>query len=200
MIYPIVANTISKYGLNIDSGIIWQEITDSLEGQRDEKKQNIFHSADYGDLYRSTIIGMITDKFGGEIDHKEKGNSIVINQEIFMRMGKQYDNTKGIQTRLIPDSPEPPDSSPEAPLSHDNDNIIKECENMISPQYQSGQSDESAMDYPPSCYYCEECFDGIGKQGYEKHVLKVHPKKPCYPGLADIEYHSLMGKGMWWEI
>jgi hypothetical protein len=59
---------------------------------------------------------------------------------------------------------------------------------------------ETAMDYPPSCYYCEECFDGIGKQGYEKHVLKVHPKKPCYPGLADIEKHSLVAKGMWWEI
>ncbi|HEX7179458.1 MAG TPA: hypothetical protein VF220_06995 [Nitrososphaeraceae archaeon] len=199
LIYPIVANIISKYGLNIGTGIIWQEITDSLEGQRDEKNQNIFHSADYGDFYRSTIIGMITDKFGGEIDHKEKGNSIVINQEIFMRMGKQYDNTKGIQTRLIPDSPEPPDSPPEAPLSHDNDIIIKECENMLSPQHQSGQSDESAMDYPPSCYYCEECFDGIGKQGYQKHVLNVHPKKPCFPGLADIEYHSLIGKGMWWE-
>jgi hypothetical protein len=200
LIYPIVANTISKYGLNIDSGIIWQEIIDSLEGQRDDKNQNIFHSADYGDLYRSTIIGMITDKFGGEIDHKEKGNLIVFNQEIFMRMGKQYDNTKGIQTRLIPDSPEPPDSPPEAPLSHDNDNIIKECENMLSPKYQSGQSDESAMDYPPSCYYCKECFDGIGKQGYEKHVLNKHPEKPCYPGLADIEKHSLVAKGMWWEI
>ncbi|HEX7179653.1 MAG TPA: hypothetical protein VF220_08005, partial [Nitrososphaeraceae archaeon] len=206
LIYPIVANTISKYGLNIDSGIIWQEITDSLEGQRDEKNQNIFHSADYGDLYRSTIIGMITDKFGGEMDHKEKDNSIVINQEIFMRMGKQYDNTKGIQTRIIPDSPEPPDSPPEAPLSHDNDNLIDSKhdnddnnENILSFQYESGQSDQSA-DYPPKCYYCNEYFDGIGKEGYEKHVLNKHPEKPCYPGLADIEKHSLVAKGMWWEI
>jgi hypothetical protein len=125
------------------------------------------------------------------------------------------EQSMGIQTKLVLDdgedltpfsqnashaSHESHNSPPEVHLSHDNDNIIKECENMFFPQYQSGQSDESAMDYPPSCYYCEECFDGIGKQGYEKHVLKVHPKKPCYPGLADIEYHSLIGKGMWWEI
>jgi len=112
LIYPINANAISNHGLIIDSGIIWQEVTDSLEGLRDDKNQNMFHSADYGDLYRSTIIGMITDKFGGELDHKEKGNLIIFNQDIFMRMGKQYDNTKGIQTRLIPDSSEPPDSPP----------------------------------------------------------------------------------------
>ena len=207
LIYPIVANAISKYGLSIDSGLMWQEVTDSLEGQRDDNNTNMFHSADYGDFYRSTVIGMITDKFGGEIDHKEKGNSIVINQEIFMRMGKQYDNTKGIQTRLIPDSSEPPDSPPEEPPScelTDNDRKtyekVVENEEKLSSQYQSGQSDESAMDYPPSCYYCEECFNGIGKQGYEKHVLNKHPEKPCYPGLADIEKHSLIAKGMWWEI
>jgi hypothetical protein len=119
-----------------------------------------------------------------------------------MRMGKQYDNTKGIQTRLIPDSPEPPDSPPEEPPSSeltDNDRKtyekVVENEEKLSSQYQSGQSDESAMDYPPSCYYCEECFNGIGKQGYEKHVLNKHPEKPCYPGLADIEKTFVSCKG-----
>jgi len=77
---------------------------------------------------------------------------------------------------------------------------VGENEETPSSQYQSGQSDESAMDYPHYCYYCEECFDGIGKQGYEKHVLNKHPEKPCYPGLADIEHYGLKRQGKDWEI
>jgi hypothetical protein len=206
LIYPIIANAISNYGLNIESGIIWQEITDSLEGQRDDKSQNMFHSAEYGDLYRSTIIRMITDKFGGEIDHKEKGNLIVFNQDIFTRMGKQYDNTKGIQTRLIPDSSGPPDSPPEgSPTCELTDNDWKtyekvvENEETLSSQYQSGQSDESAIDYPHSCYYCKECFDGIGKQGYQNHVLDKHPHKLCYPNMPYLEKYGIEPQGMYWE-
>jgi MoxR-like ATPase len=64
---------------------------------------------------------------------------------------------------------------------------------------ESPESKVQNDEYPPSCYYCNEYFDGIGKQCYEKHVLNRHPKKPCYPGLADIELYSLTQKGMNWE-
>ena len=61
-------------------------------------------------------------------------------------------------------------------------------------------NDEQSKDeYPPDCYYCDEDFDGIGKQGYEKHVLDKHQKMVCYPGPADIELYDLTPKGIWWE-
>jgi len=206
LIYPIVANTISKYGLKINAGSIWQEITDSIEGQIDEKNPNIFHPADYPDFYRSSVIGMIVDKFGGELDHKEKGNLIIFNQDIFTRMGKQYDITKGIQTKLIPDSSDPSVPLSDTPVSNrstpglleDLDNT-SDVENKPLTQYESVQSDQSAEDYPPDCYYCNESFIGLGKSLYEKHVLNKHPRMPCYPGEADIHLYSLRPKRMPWE-
>jgi hypothetical protein len=177
LIYPIVANAISQYGLNIDTGRMWQEITYTLEGQLDDKNQNMFHSADYGDLYRSSVIRIITDKFGGEIDHKEKGNLIVFNQDIFVRMGKQYDNTKGIQTKLIPgpDSPEPSDSPPDTPSVKDNDNPIDNNEKKDVSQGQSGQSGQSVKHIDkvkcPNCdYETEPFYMKVHSQGCQKQV------------------------------
>ena len=70
----------------------------------------------------------------------------------------------------------------------------------LHPNTDTGTNQKQEHDYPPSCYYCNEVFNGIGKEAYEKHVLSRHPKMPCYPGLPDIEKHSLVAKGMWWEI
>ena len=204
IIYPMVASGISKYGLRMDTGLIWQEITTSLEGQLDEKDDKIFRSSDYGDFYRSTIIGIITDKFGAELEHKKKGNLIVFNPDIFERMGKQYDNSKGIRTRVLNgDSIDSGDLCPEPHLLNEPvklDSINEK--NVLSSQYKSLQSLASPRisEYPPDCYYCDETFNEIGKQEYEKHVLSRHPKKQCYPGLSDIKKLSLTPKGMPWEI
>ena len=203
LIYPIMANAISKYGLKINAGTIWHEITESLEGQLDEKNPNIFHSADYPDFYRSTIIGMIADKFGAELDHKEKGNSIIFNQDIFTRMGKQYDNAKGIQTRLIPDSPDSPDSTPKELFTTqiEMDQNTNELEQILVSPYESDPSDESAninIEYPPDCYYCDQKFYGL--EAYQSHVIQKHPGKPCFPGKADLQLYYLVAKDMPWEI
>ena len=69
----------------------------------------------------------------------------------------------------------------------------------LHPNTDTGTNQKQEHDYPPSCYYCNEVFNGISKRAYEKHVLSRHPKMPCYPGLADIELHSLTPKGMNWE-
>jgi hypothetical protein len=116
ILYPIVANAISKNGLRMNVGQLWQEIINSIEGKLDDDNERLFHTDDYGDLYRPKTIGMITDKFGADLDHKEKGNIIVFNKKIFERMGKQYDDNKGIKTTLLPDSTDSTDSIPRTPL------------------------------------------------------------------------------------
>jgi len=216
LIYPIASNAISKYGPKMDAGQMWQEITDSLEGQIDDKNPNLFHSADYADIYRSSIVGMMTDKFGAELDHKEKGNSIIFNLDIFAKMGKQYDKTKGIQTKLIPDSSDPPDSPSREALIDDpanealqnlNSNLENlnnelENENMLSYQYESGQSDGSAnthqVQYPPKCYRCD--FKPDSKQAYDQHCHNKHPGKAGYPNTASIEADGLEFQAMEWEV
>jgi DNA replicative helicase MCM subunit Mcm2 (Cdc46/Mcm family) len=65
----------------------------------------------------------------------------------------------------------------------------------------SDGSDRSGLgEYPERCYYCDQEFNGIGKKGYEKHVLNMHPGKICYPGLADIKKYGLERQGWNWEI
>ena len=205
LIYPIVANAIFKYGLKIEAAQIWHEITESLDGQQDDKNPNIFHSADYFDFYRSSIIGMITDKFGGELNHKEKGNLIVFNLDIFARMHKQYQATAVIQTIPVTDSPDSPDS-PDSTLGLTLDDKLKDTSDenpkikeFFSNHYESDQSDQSVIEYPTHCYYCDERFDGLGKQEYDKHIIIQHAGKPGYPGLADIQLYKLTPKGMPWE-
>ena len=48
-----------------------------------------------------------------------------------------------------------------------------------------------------SCYYCSFQTNIIGE--YEGHVVLKHPKKPAYPGKADMESLGLSPKGNKWE-
>lgn len=203
LIYPIVANAISKYGLKMDTGLIWKEITESIDGQLDDTNPNIFHSSDDADFYRSSTIGVITDKFGAELDHKEKGNSVVFNLDIFKRMGKQYDKTNGIQTKVIPDSPDAPDSPPRESLIENLEHTSMSLENpktegILAHQYESGQSDESANDYPSNCYRCD--FTPTSKEEYGNHCFEQHRGYSGYPNLASIEAYGLKPQGYDWEV
>jgi hypothetical protein len=61
------------------------------------------------------------------------------------------------------------------------------------------QEEDQDREHPPKCYYCDVYFNELGKQAYEKHVINKHPKKQCYPGLAEIEKYRLDPQGMSWE-
>lgn len=95
--------------------------------------------------------------------------------------------------------------SPQIPKINNasNSNLkVPTVENAVSlTTHGSHRNDiNSNAGYPPDCYYCDEVFDGIGKQGYDRHMIQKHANKPGYPGKADIELHSLMTKGMPWEV
>jgi hypothetical protein len=176
LIYPIVKDVISKNGLKFDPVVIWEEVIDSFDGEIDTNNKNMFHTADYGDFYRSTVIGMITDKFGGELDHKRKGNLIEFNKDIFESMGKQYDDITGIQTKEIDgicDSCDPRDSRPDMPASNSlgeafrkfsySNSSLEFQDNKSVNQYESPESPESPKKKCPYCDYEEQPF-----------FLKVH--------------------------
>jgi hypothetical protein len=121
VIHPIVTNAISEFGKVIDTRNLWISIVGSLDGEGDASKPSIFHSSEYGRMYRNTITKMICDKFGAEMIHKEKGNVLIFNDYIF-RVGKLYSGKKTIQTRLKTDQPDAPDA-PDAQ---------SECESILN--------------------------------------------------------------------
>ncbi len=100
IIYPVIVNIVSEFGERIQSSQLWQFITDSLEGQLDDKNSNLFYSSDYGKMYRNTITAMICDKFGAEIDHRRDGNTIVFNSKTLNKVGKIY-QTNHISTKPV---------------------------------------------------------------------------------------------------
>jgi hypothetical protein len=111
LVYPVIANIISEYGNEISTTIIWDAITNSLEGYFDKyvdrdgkeynKNTNVFYTSDYGLVYRNSVIRMIRDKFGAEMKHKESGNVLIFNPGHLARAGKIYGKSNGIQTKLF---------------------------------------------------------------------------------------------------
>ncbi|HJR85005.1 MAG TPA: hypothetical protein VJ772_06505 [Nitrososphaeraceae archaeon] len=98
VIYPIVLDAVSKHGKVISSTELWGLIIESLDGQMDEKKPGIYHSAEYGQLYRNTVTGMICDKFGAEAEHTRNGYILTFNPEHLSKIAKIYESGTQIKT------------------------------------------------------------------------------------------------------
>lgn len=101
LIYPIIFNIVTEKGERIPSSELWQLITQSLEGELDEKNSSVFYSSDFGKIYRNTVTAMICDKFAAEIDHRRDGNTIVFNSKNLIRAGKIY-QTNQISIKQVP--------------------------------------------------------------------------------------------------
>ena len=52
--------------------------------------------------------------------------------------------------------------------------------------------------FPPKCYYYPKS-GFTTRDKYEIHVVRIHPRKPGYPGPADIKFYHLKEQGMVWE-
>jgi hypothetical protein len=106
VVYPIIENAVSKLGNEISVRVIWEFITDSLEGYFDINKDGIkirptlFHSEDYGDLHMKVMTSMICDKLGAKLKHRNNGNVLVFDSHYLAKIGKAYNRFEGIQTRL----------------------------------------------------------------------------------------------------
>jgi hypothetical protein len=50
------------------------------------------------------------------------------------------------------------------------------------------------MQYKPAfvCYYCS--FQTDIQEDYERYVVLTHPRKPCYPSMADLSARNAKGK------
>ena len=107
IVYPIIEKAVSEFGNVISGKKIWELITGSLEGYFDtdrdgnKTKPTLFHSEDHGDLYMKTMTSIICDKFGAKLKHGNKGNMLVFVPDYLVKIGKAYDRSEGIQTRLL---------------------------------------------------------------------------------------------------
>jgi hypothetical protein len=174
--YPIIINLVSKHGNEIFSGQIWQEITGSLEGQIDDKKPNLWDSADFGRKYRNTVIKMICDKFGAEISHTEKGNNLIFDPNYLKKMEKIYRNDIKIKPIDDPDAlTHLTHSDGTRSLLDDNKENQEENQDNARSSRQSASDESVNQDKEVKCPYCD----------YVEHpfYLKIHRKNAHEGGL-----------------
>ena len=164
-IYSIVKSMISVNNTSISATEIWNKITESLEGKRDDMNSNVWYSADFGKKYRNTITKLICDKFGAEVDHKETGNVLVFDLDKLTKIGRIYQNSGGIRTKEKTDSLTHPDHTSERALNESDIRILDDLPNTIPRK--DGQN-ESVNQPKKKCPYCD----------YEEqpYWLKIHVK------------------------
>jgi hypothetical protein len=100
-LYPIIANLVSEYGMEIPASYIWNAIiAGDVTGYYDERKPNEYQTADYGNIYRNTVTNIICDKFAAQRRHKDKGNVLIFDIDKLQRLGKSYELEANIQLKL----------------------------------------------------------------------------------------------------
>jgi hypothetical protein len=76
---PVIINLVEEKGNEVSSSIIWNYVTEHIEGEFPYGSTNECHIADYI-LYRNTITKILKDKFGAEPPkHTRKGNVVIFN-------------------------------------------------------------------------------------------------------------------------
>jgi hypothetical protein len=192
VLHPIVTQLISTNGTNeIYVKEIWEVIvTGGLGGVYEEKKPNEFQSEDYGTIYRNQIGNILEHTFGGTPRHRENGNTYIFDPAELARVGKAYNLTTSIQTKIVreddPEEAEEAEDNTQEPQSKNvknNDNLlgnndIKETDDRSSASIEPSEpSASSAEDISKPIYRirnsdewgCKNC-----KVHADRHFMEVH--------------------------
>ena len=97
ILIPVIINLVEKKGNEISSNVIWNHITENIEGEFPYGSTNEYHIADYI-LYRNTITKILEDKFGAEPPkHTRKGNVVIFNLDKLKKIQKSYESDTDIK-------------------------------------------------------------------------------------------------------
>jgi hypothetical protein len=223
VIIPLVINRVSQSGNEMSNRELFELVTNNIDGHIDPNNQNIFYSENFGKIYINTVTKIAKDKLGADRKHGEKSNSILVfDTNTLTKNAKIYGKGNKIYTKPVTDALMHPDAHidygkpfymVEYKEKYDNHEDLLQLsqENRAKNEditdkglkHESREGPKcisaSGQDYPPKCYYCDEYFEGIGKQAYEKHVTTKHKGRLCYPNKASIEKDNLESQGMDWE-
>jgi hypothetical protein len=181
VLYPIIANLVSKHGNEISNGLIWESLKENIDGTPDQRKPSEYHTSDFGTIYRNTITNIICDKFGAKRKHKETGNILIFNPEKLARAGKVYGTKTSIQTRLMQDTSEDPEGSEGSPemLQGFSENDYRENEQTNHKSHENIQTVTVSN---------ENIIQDKTSKGYSNSPKPSEPSEPS----ANIGYsHSL---------
>ena len=138
ILHPIVTKLVSENGNEIYVKQIWWAIKETIEGYSDDKRPHEYQTLEYGTIYNNTISNILEHTFGGRPKHKEHGNLFLFDPEELARVGRSYNLTTKIQTKITidPEGSEGNEGSTEEPPSSNED---QDDEDIDSP----GKTDDN---------------------------------------------------------
>jgi hypothetical protein len=101
ILHPIVSGLVTEYGNELYVKTIWDTIKEVIGGYSDEKRPNEYQTLEYGTIYNNSISNILEHTFGGRPKHKENGNTFIFDPEELSRVGKAYNLTTEIQTKIV---------------------------------------------------------------------------------------------------
>ena len=95
ILHPIVSRLVSEKGSEIYVKWIWTEIKETIEGYSE------YQTLEYGTIYDNSISNILEHTFGGRPKHRTAGNTFIFDPEELARVGRTYNLTTKIQTKIV---------------------------------------------------------------------------------------------------
>jgi hypothetical protein len=101
-LHRVVTNLVNRHSNELYVKTIWDKLRTSIpDGYYDEKKPNEYQTLEYGTIYNNSVSNILEHIFGGRSRHKEAGNLFIFDPEELERVGRAYNLTTNIQTKLL---------------------------------------------------------------------------------------------------
>jgi hypothetical protein len=225
ILIPVIIDLVEENGNEVSSNIIWNYVTENLEGQFPYGSTNEYHIEDHI-LYRNTITKILEDKFGAEPPkHTRKGNVVIFSLDKLRKLQKSYESDTDIkiETRrknvIECEGSEGSEGSwGNASLSN-NDKPVENLNNFGNNEEHTSVStpntilkeperrqaflqDPSRPSHPSPYYKCyhPNCkFNTEYQEEYKRHGALKHSSNPLlYPSKFEIKKYGLnaAGQGM----
>ena len=181
LLYPIVLNLVaqsSRPDKEISVAEIWEQVRATIEGHYDEKKPHEYQTLEYGTIYNNTIRNILEHTFGGRPKHRTFGNTFIFDIEELTRVGKAYNLSIDIQTKIID-------------ISIEQSNITKD-EGMKAPS-PLGKPLISIADENQAQNYDENCHK-------QERVPSIEPSEPSEPSNINQEESSIIEHNLYWLV
>jgi hypothetical protein len=155
VLYPIVLNLVAQSkrpDKEISVAEIWEQLRFTIEGHYDEKKPYEYQTLEYGTIYNNTISNILEHTFGGRSKHRTFGNTFIFDLEELTRVGKAYNLSTDIQTKIIDIEQNniTKDEGMKAPNPLGKPLTLKQDENQAQNQIQNYENKEEMPSVKPS--------------------------------------------------
>ena len=81
-----VATLVKQFGGELKSKTIWENFIKEIPGELDKNEPNLYHSNEYGPIYKTTLFSGLGDSLGGTVKHSRDGNIWSFDRAVIQRI------------------------------------------------------------------------------------------------------------------